>query len=207
MKDIFDNAEDKHAINIIGEFFRMHGLDFAIMDLEQMIYYAAHYKYYKRSPPFTMVFFSQELRKLITASMVLVENCWLQDEFEVEPAAHGLPDLSRKEDFMPDRPLPEWYYMPRHLSVAQYLNPGKTFRQFRKYQTREEWMKTIDDLVEYALSKSTINECNPTYNMMKLRRLLLQLIEGSYLIYIRYSRGVAIKTGSAEASKNENHST
>ena len=39
-------------------------------------------------------------------------------------------------------------------------------------------MQCLDELLEYALSRATINECYPHYNMLKIRRILLQMIEG-----------------------------
>ena len=190
----FDKSENMYALNVVQEFFAFYSFRFSIEQVEGLIYYALHWKYYKEGSPYNIVFFGEELRKVIVACFVLAEELWLDDAFEVEPGEKGLPDLSRTGDYMPADAKGNWLYVPRYLSIEQYLMPMKALQQMRKYKTQPEWMKAIDELIEYALSRMSIDECLPKYNMMKLRRILLQMTEACYLIVIRY-RGMKGENG------------
>ena len=185
MKSYFDEPESIYAISCIESFFRYHGPDFSRQDMETLIYYAAHNKYYKRKSPYNLVLFAADLRKLISSCLVL-EGQYGMQLFEIKPDEQGMPDLERRAEFMAYTSGSSWIHLPHNLSVAQYLNPVKAFRQLKKYKSKDEWMTIVDELVEYALIKTSIQESTPPYHLLKVRKILLRLIEAAYLVYVRY---------------------
>lgn len=187
-EEAFYNTEQLNAMNSIQDFFDFYGLSGALAYMEKLVYYSLHFKFYNQGSPYNIVYFAECFRKILPACLIL-EKAYLPDKlFVVRPDSKGLPDLEQKTDYMPPHASVSWHYFPRHLNVEQYLNPMLSLKQLRKYKTEADWMKAIDELIEYSLSNATIQNCLPPYNIMKLRRILLQVIEGCYLLVIRYEK-------------------
>ena len=180
------NTERLHAINVVQDFFDFYGLPGALDYTEKLMYYSVHSKYFKERSPHNLVFFSECLRKVLPACFVL-ERAYLPEKlYLVQAGEKGLPDLTRTFEYMPIHTASHWHYLPRHLAIEQYLNPMLALKKLRKYRTQDQWMKVMDDLVEYALSNATIHGCLPPHNILKIRKILLQVIEGCYLLKIRH---------------------
>lgn len=188
IRQVFETSENIYALNILKEFFDFYGLQPALQNTEQMINYSLHRKFYKKTSPYNFVFFGDCLFKLISACMVLSKEANRDSEFKAVPMQDGMPDLGRTEDYMPAGKVAQWDYLPRHLSVQQYLEPMAAFHRLRKYKTEQEWSTAISEMVEYALSTASIHGCLPPYNMMKMRRILLQVLEAGHLVLVRNGR-------------------
>jgi hypothetical protein len=187
MKIVFDDPETIYALATVADFFSYHGLDYASMDMQQLLHYASSHKHFSSGPPYTLVLFTKSMRQLIDACFVIEKTHLLQESLLVAPGPNGLPDLSIIQHFMPPQAPDSWTYLPRNLSPSQYLNPIKAMRQLVRYASKEAWHTIMDQLLECALSKSSIHDNQPPLHILKLRRILLQCLEAAHLVFIRYT--------------------
>lgn len=188
IRQVFETSENIYALNVLNDFFNLYELQYALQDTEQIFYYALHRKFYKKASPYHLVFFGQCLQKLISACLVLSKENYTGNNFEVPPTKTGMPDLTLTGDYIPDGETLSWFYLPRHLSIAQYLQPMTALEQLKKYKNEGEWKNAINELVEYALSAASINNREASGNVMKLRKILLEVIEASHLIVVRNNK-------------------
>jgi hypothetical protein len=186
MEYAFRKSRNQYAIGMLEEFFGYYGLYQSLHYADRLVYYAIHWKCYKEKSPSNMISCGDWLKKLLAAARVLEAEFRYSEDFRVDSGKTNLPDLSRIQDFMPENADCKWYYLPRHVSIEQYLDPVIALKKMRKYKTAAEWGQIIDDCVEYSLSKCSIDEHNPGYNMMRTREILLQTIEASHLLLLRY---------------------
>lgn len=180
------NYSTRQALLAIEDFYEFHGPFHALHKMELVLNWSLHHKHYTGLSPYDLVFFTDNLRKLLSACLLLEQDYEMQTLFEVAPAVKGKPDLSRTIDYMPGDVESQWNCIPRHVSVEQYLNPVKAFTQMNRYKPLGFWMKALDELLEYALSNASIYGCLPAYNLMKLRRMLLQMVEAGWLVFVRH---------------------
>lgn len=111
-------------------------------------------------------------------------------------AASELCQLKRKEglkisfdQFMEQRlyakpfsACPEWDYMPRALSLAEYKNPYLAFKRFFKFQQLEKWRQDVEEILDCALG-SYKNDCE--LNLLKIYFHLMKLMEAAHLVDVR----------------------
>lgn len=72
----------------------------------------------------------------------------------------------------------EWQRTPKTLAVKEYENPLWVFRRFFKYQNILEWKRTIDQVLDYALSHDT-KDC--ALDLLKIYLHLIRLMEAAHL--------------------------
>ncbi|MBO9618504.1 MAG: hypothetical protein J7539_05650 [Niabella sp.] len=72
----------------------------------------------------------------------------------------------------------EWERTPKTLTAKEYKNPYLVFRRFFKYQNILEWKRTIDQVLDYALSHDT-KDC--ALDLLKLYLHLTRLVEAAHL--------------------------
>lgn len=78
---------------------------------------------------------------------------------------------------------PEWKYLPRTLTATEYQNPYKVFRKFFKHQGIDDWLQTINLVLDYALA--SYKEGGDDLNLLQLYFQLSSLMEAAHLIDVR----------------------
>jgi hypothetical protein len=187
----FKKSRNQYAIGMLEEFFFYYGLQPSLYYADRLIYYAAHWKCYKEKSASNLLVCGDWLKKLLGAALELEAEFRYSEDFKVQPGKNNLPDLGCLPDFMPEKSMDPWDYLPRHLNRAQYLNPVIALKKMRKYKTAAEWVKIIDDCVEYSHSKCSIYEGSPAYHLMHTREILLRTIEACHLLLTRYKNRIA----------------
>lgn len=81
--------------------------------------------------------------------------------------------------------LNEWDFFPRMLSLKEYINPYLVFERFFKYLTLGEWKRELEDLVEYALARTSLWEAGIDLDVLSIYLHLTKLVEAAHLIDVR----------------------
>ncbi|MEO6289840.1 MAG: hypothetical protein ABIO76_07970, partial [Ginsengibacter sp.] len=92
---------------------------------------------------------------------------------------------------------------PRSLTAAQYHNPYKAIAKFCNYMPHRQWKMLIKEMLAYALNNETIYEGNPGYDILKVRKRMLQMVEAARLIDVRMCK----EKNFVQAAKNQTEST
>jgi len=81
--------------------------------------------------------------------------------------------------------LTEWDYLPRMLSLKEYINPYLVFKRFFKYLTLAEWKRELNYILEYALGRKSLGEAGIEFDTLPIYFHLTKLIEAAHLIDVR----------------------
>jgi len=81
--------------------------------------------------------------------------------------------------------LTAWDFFPRMLSFEEYRNPYLVFRRFFKYLPLPEWKRELDDIVEFALVKTSLSEIGIDIDTLRIYFHLTKLIEAAHLMDVR----------------------
>lgn len=81
--------------------------------------------------------------------------------------------------------LSEWDFFPRMLSLKEYINPYLVFKRFFKYLTLAEWKRELQDLVDYALARTSLWEAGLDFDTLPIFLHLTKLVEAAHLIDVR----------------------
>jgi len=79
----------------------------------------------------------------------------------------------------------EWDYFPRVLSLKEYINPYLAFKRFFKFLTLAEWKRELQDLVDYALARTSLWEAGIDFDSLPIYLHLTKLVEAAHLIDVR----------------------
>lgn len=78
----------------------------------------------------------------------------------------------------------EWDLFPRFLSLKEYKNPYKVFKDFFKYRELDEWKQDLEEILSSTLSKyADYAELN--VHVLPMYIHLMKLIEAAHLIDVR----------------------
>lgn len=183
----FEDKDIRYAYERIHKFFDNYHLETALQETEGIIKVATTEKAWKKDYPYSLIYFMKMLEDLCEAALVIHYNYSTRDECIVEiTTGTGEPDMSRQQQFIiRNRFSNVWNCFPRHLSPGQYHNPYKAIKKFAGCMSAAEWKKALQELTEYALSDSPIDDAYPPYNILTVRQRLLQLIEACHLLEVR----------------------
>ena len=81
--------------------------------------------------------------------------------------------------------LTEWDFFPRMLSLKEYINPYLVFKRFFKYLKLAEWKRELQDLVDHALSRTSLWESGIDFDTLPIYLHLTKLVEAAHLIDVR----------------------
>lgn len=182
-----DEYELAYAYGRIHRFFEAFGLPGAVTYTETIIEAAASHKLWKHSQPYGLLFFMEYMQDLL-AAVYQLNDCYKKEtKVVIKAEKNDTPDAADVAAYTDKycRNL-SWEHFPRSLTARQFYDPYKVIEKCCAKLSKNQWKKFLHDLTEYALdSRDTINESLPAYNLFKMRRRMLQLIEACHLINVR----------------------
>jgi hypothetical protein len=99
--------------------------------------------------------------------------------------------IEKKDVFNPNlycswhKDLTEWDFFPRQLSLKEYINPYLVFARFFKHKALLEWKQELQEILDYALARSSISESTMNIDTLAAYFFLSKLIEAAHLIDVR----------------------
>ena len=186
MANHFEDKNTYYAYGSINDFFGNFGLSGGRSEIESILKAAVDDSIYKKENPAYLLSYMKMLEDLCSAAFVIHHSDITRAGIILEAPENNEPNMSVEKYFL------EKYYsdtvwdnFPRSLTAKQYHNPYKALKKFCTYMAEPEWKKILKELTEYALSDDTIDEIFPVYNILTVRKHLLQLIEACHLIIVR----------------------
>ena len=170
--------------SILG-FFDAYDLSLGLQLTEALVNTACNTKHWKNEAG-NFLFFVRQLEELCMAALAIHYERGERSEAILRIPGSGIPDTSRTIDYVNPRYMGNaWDCFPRHLSISQYHNPYKVFKQFGAAMQEIEWKRALRLLLEYALSKDSIEGAYPLYEILRMRKRVLQVVEAGHLVLVR----------------------
>ncbi len=182
--------EDKvvhNAYICIRTFFENCHLDYALHDMDKILYAAESNTIIKKNEPADVFYYTECLEELCSAVFIIVNSGHTKEEAILSDKEKRCPDLSVHRHFMQYPEEPVWCHIPRSLTAAQYFNPYKALKKFCRYLPQHEWKRVLKYVTEYALRSHPLSEAGEEYNLLMIRLRLHQMIEACYLLHERTS--------------------
>ncbi|MBO9617711.1 MAG: hypothetical protein J7539_01640 [Niabella sp.] len=143
----------------------------------QVLFAAASLKVYNKQDPASV------LNKFKVIGSVLLAARRLTQQKETSALKIDWDQFTDKRLYARPRSLcPEWEYLPKTLTPAEYRNPYLVFHRFFNYQKPEQWRQDMDTIVEYALASHT-DGCD--LDLLRIYFHLTKLMEAAHLIDVR----------------------
>lgn len=183
----YEDKDTAYAYRVIHDFFDASGFTRAVVFMECILHTASARYSWKKGDPYNVVYFLQKLTQLAKAAYVIDAPYAIRmDAITTPPEKNGPPDLSITENYFTGHIHGDaWSSLPRNLTAKQYHDPYKAISKFCKYTTSDEWDRIFSELAEYALSRYTPEEMLYPYNLLTVRKRLLQLLEACHLVRVR----------------------
>lgn len=183
----YEDKDTAYAYRVIHDFFDAFGFTTAIAFLERILQTASAGYSWKKGDPYDVVYFMQKLSQLAEVAYVIHTPYAIRKDAVISPSEKNTPpDLSITENYFTGHIHGDaWSSLPRNLTAKQYHDPYKAIHKFCKYTTSDEWDRIFSELAEYALSRYTPEEMLYPYNLLTVRKRLLQLIEACHLVRVR----------------------
>lgn len=189
-KDFMDNKTVQFAYSTIHEFFDCYDIADALKVGESIFLAAAANKIWKNEAPYHLLLYMQKLHEILNAAITIhYQNAFCRIAVLKYLQSDTAPDMSCKKAFVSHRHgNNNWSCFPRHLTQKQYANPYRAIKKVADYKSLTEWKMTLKTIEEYALSNNPIDGEMSSYQLLKIRKKILQLIEACHLIEVRTSR-------------------
>jgi len=182
---VYEDTPIRVAYCSIAGFFDGYALFEILQQVESLVATARNTKPWKNEAG-NLLFFVQRLEELCVAALTIHYEQGQRNEAILCMPESGQPDTSQLAHYVNPRYMGnQWDCFPRHLSSKQYHNPYKLFKKFAGSMRETEWKKALRMLLEYALSKDSIEGIYPLYEILRMRKRLLQVVEASHLILVR----------------------
>ena len=192
MKTISFEGEDKdvqHAYATIHDFFDAFGFTYAKKAIGTMLKAATREKLWKKSPPYSLVFYMENLSSLCSAAFTIIRESATRPVAIANassPVENGHPDMSLRKYFVSDSQFSTaWNSFPRSLSAREYVNPYRALEKFTRYRAEIDWKWILKGCTEYALSNSSLDDAYPEFDVLAIRLHLLKLVEACHLLEVR----------------------
>ncbi len=162
----------------IARFFSTFHLHEAIDQTARLFKWACKEGYCKKRAPGELLFFVQQLGQLLAAAE------------EIHYSTGKRFSAVRDADAL-EAPIPvllsgarttAWQCLPRHLSAAEYLNP---YFAFEKLACRAPWEPVLQELLECALGRNSIEGYLPVGELMGWREVMMAVVEAAWLVEAR----------------------
>ncbi len=183
----YEDKDTAYAYRVIHDFFDALGFTTAKAFLERILHTASARYSWKKDNPYDVVYFMQTLTKLAKAAYVIHTPYAIRKEAIIAPPERNAPpDISITENYVIGHVHGDaWSSLPRSLTAKQYYDPYKAIHKFCKYTISDEWDRIFSELAECALSRQAPEELLHPYNLLTVRKRLLQLIEACHLVRVR----------------------
>lgn len=186
---IATDKESVYAYACIHDFFNHYDLPDARQTLESILHAAFEQHLWKKETPYNLIYFIQNLEQLLTAGFTICESYLYLSAAVSSTGSKGNIPSNPAEDFITNAGyLDPWDNFPRSLTAKQYHDPYKAIKKSCNSMSLNEWKAILKELLEYALSNSSLTTTDPPYNILTIRLRLLQLIEASHLINHRLKK-------------------
>ena len=83
------------------------------------------------------------------------------------------------------RDVTEWDFFPRMLSLKEYINPYLVLKRFFKFLSLARWKQELQDVVEHALTTTSLWESGIDFDTLPIFLHLTKLAEAVHLIDVR----------------------
>ena len=192
MKTRLFEKEDKdiqHAYATIHDFFDAFDLNYARQTVATMLNAATGERVWKKAPPYSLVYYIDTLSSMCEAAFtIIVESAkrTIAIVSVISPVKNGHPDMLLRKYFVSGSKFSTvWNSFPRSLRTKEYINPYKALVKFTRYRTENDWKWILKGCTEYALSKSSLDDAYPEFDILAIRMHLLKLIEACHLLEVR----------------------
>jgi hypothetical protein len=201
----------KNPYKVIEGFFSNATLDRSRKYISSMLKAAYSEDYWKKSDPGMLLFFQEQMEKLIKGSHLFVDmgkdgismkrSAILKDNIlgnEIDPSCY----------FGWHRDGAMWEFFPRNLTRKEFLNPYLAIQRFFEYKNLKNWLKDFKELISYSLSLYG-NESGMDFDYLEIYKYLQKLVEACHLIEVRVNmpeRGINQKVLAAAETKDESES-
>lgn len=160
------------AVDIKG-FFDVYRLPVATALLESLLEAATLPTVWKQEQPANCLCFMQHIEQLFETACALHKNSNANKIMRLAAGAANTGNLYSHragEAFQ------------HSLMAEQFANPVNAISECCRFMPAAEWHQTFHDITACALSNTTIYDMQPECNILRVRRHLLGLLEGCYLI-------------------------
>ena len=192
---LFEETDINCAYGAVHRFFDIFCVQHAIQYIESALLAACNKKIWQKEVPAQLLFFIECLEALSKAMFAINYECLGRKGAIIEAPAEGVPDIAATANYVDTYHHSNvWNNFPRYFNAAQYHDPFKAIKKFCKHKAPPEWKKFFQDLIEYAFSKSSIDDGEyGAYEILKTRLRLLQMVEAAHLIEVRTYQKVRIE--------------
>lgn len=172
--------------NCFQTFFSEFDLADAVKYTDTIMEAAASYKVWKHCVPCMLLFYIQQFKKLLEGAWFLHECRHKDSRAVMEHGENDLPDITNVASYSDKEHFASpWNDFPRHLTAKQFYDPYTAVYKCCSSVSKKKWNCFLKDLTEYALDIDSITVTTPAYNLFKMHRRMLQLIEACHLLYVR----------------------
>lgn len=173
-------SSSTQANDILHEFFSCYHPHEALQETEKLYHWACKEKYYNKAAPGSLLFLAEHLERLFSAAEYIYYSTGKKGVVILLASVLAPPQPEHYADS--GQSAAAWQYFPRHLSAAEYLNPYLVFETFAQLPP---WEPVLQELVEYSLSKCSIEGSYPIGELMRWKERMMAVVEAAWLIEIR----------------------
>jgi len=179
----------KEAYEAIHDFFSWYHLHQALEETDRLFKWACKEKYYNKSAPVDIVFFSQQLYRLFTAAEIINYSAGKRLSIFVHDTAtgHDVSNTNMNQETCSSR----WEERSKYLSFVEWQNP---YWALRKLNGIRRWEEVLEELMEVALSNGSIEGMYKIGEVMKWRERMMAVMEGGWLVEVRTKGDCVLKT-------------
>jgi hypothetical protein len=177
---------------VIDDFFSIASLDHRRKHISSMLKAAYSEDYWRKSDPGALLFFQRNMMDLIRATHLFVsgkKRKTIRREIAVIEKGAASHMIDPATYFGRHQGDAMWTFFPRSLSRKEFINPWIAIEKFFAFKPLDEWLRTIQELISFALSTYG-NESALEFDYLKINNLLQKLIEATHLILVRVRRPV-----------------
>ncbi|MCP9751251.1 hypothetical protein [Ferruginibacter sp. HRS2-29] len=161
----------KDAYQAIHDFFSCYHPYEAQEEVDRLFSWAAKKKYYKKSSPADIIFCVQQLHQIFSVAEIINHSTGKKMKaILVENPQTFIPAHYTKEN---PRSI-AWDCYPKHITLEEYLNP---YWAVRKLGGIPHWEDVLQELMEAALSRESIDGSYTVKEIMKWRSNMMRIIE------------------------------
>ena len=169
-----------YAYQGIHHFFDVYSLPCALQYMESALRAATSVGIWKKEEPFNLLYYMEQTDTLCSAVFSIFYNhAERPGAITGNPADE--PGTGNTGNFHDNSSV---WNNPRSLTVRQYQDPYKAIKKFCNYMAPPGWKKFFKEVLESALTKAP-GDLYISYDLLKARLRVLQMLEACHLIHMR----------------------
>lgn len=184
-----ENKEKLFAYLTIRDFFDIYILEDALSFLHSMLKAASTNKIWKKSYPYSVVYYIQHLDNLATAAFHIHQNYAQRDAAIINKDKMDNPGIELLQACTGRMKRDNcWSCFPRNLNLAQFYNPYLAIKSFCTYRSQAQWKEIFAEIQENALVAMPMSSSQRPFNLLNIQRQLARLIEACFLLEVRTNK-------------------